>query len=154
MAVVKVDTASLTAVANALRTAANQSDPIAFPAGFVSAIAGLSSGGVQLVAGTENIAQTTTFTVSGLPFTPTNALLMLLRRTTTKGILVSAISDPDYPAATAYGSYANTTSGLVTNINASNFTFGQNSVTYTTPGTYTVYGVYFYMIWRSEEAQP
>ena len=156
MALLKVNPASLISVANALRTAANTEGTLTFPAGFVSAIESLSSGGsggTPVAIGVQNVAQTASFTVSGLPFTPTNALLVLVRRSVTKGVLVSAVSDSGYTEATANGEFTNATSGLITNIGSNNFTFGQDSMTYTCPSSFNVYGVYFYLIWRSEEAQ-
>ena len=152
MATLKVNSASLTAVANAIRTAADTDDTLTFPAGFVSAIEGLSggSGGTQFVIGAQNVAETDSLTIGDLPFEPTDALILLTRRSTTKGVLVNATSNPHYTAASAYGAYTNGTSGYITNISANNFTFGEDSVTYTSTSAFSIYGVYLYLIWHEE----
>lgn len=153
MATLKVNSASLTSVANALRTAGNTADELTFPAGFVSAIESLSgsTGGVQMAVGTQTLSSAASLTVENLPFTPNRAVLLLIRRSTTKGVLVNAVSDPG-SSATAYGAYTNSTSGYISTINTNNFTFGQNSMTYTAASTYTIYGIYLYLVWRDEEA--
>ena len=154
MALLKVNSASLSAVANALRAARSTNSLLTFPTGFVSAIESLASGGgIQLACGVQTIAQTTTFSVNNLAFTPTNALLLLVKRSTTKGVLASAVANPGAMETVVYGSFTNPTSGLITNITANYFNFGPNSATYVTPSTFTIYGTYFYLVWRSEEAQ-
>ena len=154
MALLKVNSDSLTAVANALRAAKSSNSTFAFPAGFVSAIQSLASGGgIQLVCGLQTIAQTDVFTLNNLSFTPTNGLFLLVKRSTTKGMLINAVANPGAMETPVYGAFANPSSGLITNVSTNNFTFSQNSVTYTTPSTFNIYGTYFYLFWRSEEAQ-
>ena len=155
MSLLKVNSDSLTAVANALRAAKNSNSTFAFPAGFVSAIQSFASGGgIRLVCGVQVVAQTDVFTINNLSFTPTNGLLLLVKRATTKGMLINAVADPGAMETPIYGSFANPNSGLITNVSTNNFTFSQNSATYTTPATFNVYGTYFYLFWRNEEAQP
>lgn len=155
MALRKVEESSLTAVADAIRTAADSNAPLTFPADFVSAIEGLSGasgGGTPFVCGAQNVESTSSLTIDDLPFTPTDAAVFLIRRSTTKGALVSAVSNPRYTAAAAYGTYTNNSSGYISNITSSIITLGTNSVTLQTTSAYSIVGVYFYVIWRSEEA--
>ena len=105
MATLKVNSASLTSIANALRTAGNTADELTFPAGFVSAIESLSgsTGDVQMAVGTQTLSSAASLTVENLPFTPNRAVLLLIRRSTTKGVLVNAVApgpiDTDMTAA-------------------------------------------------------
>ena len=152
MAACKVDTASLTAVADAIRTAAGSSASLTFPGDFVDAIEGLSSGGgSQLVTGVQTLTNATDFTLTNLPFTPTNVLLLLVRRVTTKGVLVTAITPPDPQATNGFGLYTNNNSGLIANLSADSFVLGDRSVTFHAGASYVISGVYFYAVWRSEE---
>ncbi len=155
MATLKVDSASLSAVANALRTAKGTNSTFLFPDEFVSAIGSLSSGGSnsQFVCGMQNVSQTDTFVVNNLQFTPTHALILLFRRTSTKGVLVNAVSDPGDSEGTSYGIYSAFSNGYINNITTNNFTFGPNVMIYSAPGTCTINGLYFYLIWRSTGGQ-
>lgn len=149
MALLTVNDSSLTSVANALRSAGNTSQTLLFPQDFLSAIRSISSeGGSTVEAGFQNVAQSSSFSLPNLPFTPTNALLLLLRRSTTKGVLVCAVSDSGYTENNAFGIFTSFSSGYITNISSNGFVFGPNSMIYTAPSTFNIYGLYFYLVWR------
>ena len=77
MATRKVDDSSLTAIANALRTATKTSSRLTFPDGFVSAIENLSAGGTQTLRGTATIEEDDQLilTITDVPFTVDVALV-------------------------------------------------------------------------------
>lgn len=87
MALKKIDDTQLTTLANAIRAKGGTSDPLTFPDGFVSAIESIaseggSSGGVQMLTGTQTIEFDTEaedgemiMVVNDVPFTADGAIV-------------------------------------------------------------------------------
>ena len=127
-----VEDASLTAVADAIRTKGDTSDAMAFPAGFVAAIEAIETGGtLKYATGSIASGTTKTVTVTGLAFTPVFAFFY-------------SDSGPALSAGTADASYSTYYSNKFTNtltITEGGFTFTASNNIKSGAATWHAYGL-------------